>query len=392
MKKMLQKGILLAMVLVAGVVTESAAQFSPHNDTTIAFAATTNGFGRVQSYDGTDGKYDDVTDKMIDRLYQVVGFDDSYVWNTNDDPDVNLVDTVYFSSTDSVEYFRHLVMDNSYRSDPPFDINVTTIVRQFKDENYALAMFGVKNVSDAPREFKLSVMLRSKFMDTYGNETLEWDDSRSTLYAFDSDGAIGIKSMTLDAVGASLLDYDDYDSTEPERDNARDFARWDAVSVEEFPTSSVVAGENGGYSYLNFGSTGELAVGDSSYVWIAFTHGADLDVVDDRLAEAQTKFDVITPIEKLDEGQPSEVSLRQNYPNPFNPSTQITFSVPEAQGVTLDVYNMLGQHVATLANNEMVSAGSHAYNFDASQLSSGVYLYKLSTANQSVVKKMTLIK
>jgi hypothetical protein len=162
--------------------------------------------------------------------------------------------------------------------------------------------------------------------------------------------------------------------------------------VEEFPTSSVVAGENGGYSYLNFGSTGELAVGDSSYVWIAFTHGADLDVVDDRLAEAQTKFDVITPIEKLDEGQPSEVSLRQNYPNPFNPSTQITFSVPEAQGVTLDVYNMLGQHVATLANNEMVSAGSHAYNFDASQLSSGVYLYKLSTANQSVVKKMTLIK
>jgi hypothetical protein len=94
----------------------------------------------------------------------------------------------------------------------------------------------------------------------------------------------------------------------------------------------------------------------------------------------------------LDEGQPSEVSLRQNYPNPFNPSTQITFSVPEAQGVTLDVYNMLGQHVATLANNEMVSAGSHAYNFDASQLSSGVYLYKLSTANQSVVKKMTLIK
>ncbi len=90
---------------------------------------------------------------------------------------------------------------------------------------------------------------------------------------------------------------------------------------------------------------------------------------------------------------PTRVSLDQNYPNPFNPSTNISFALPSAQKVTLKVYNMLGQEVATLVNNQTLQAGSQTVAFDASQLSSGVYIYRLVGANNVVLtKKMTLIK
>ncbi len=89
---------------------------------------------------------------------------------------------------------------------------------------------------------------------------------------------------------------------------------------------------------------------------------------------------------------PTTVQLHQNYPNPFNPSTQISFSLPSAQQVTLVVYDMLGREVAVLARQQMMSAGTNYLTFDASGLSSGMYIYRL-TSNQSVItKKMTLLK
>jgi len=88
---------------------------------------------------------------------------------------------------------------------------------------------------------------------------------------------------------------------------------------------------------------------------------------------------------------PTEFSLSQNYPNPFNPSTQISFDVPQNGMVSIQVFNMLGQQVATLLNREL-NVGSHTVNFDASNLSSGMYLYSLKAGNVNITKKMMLIK
>jgi Secretion system C-terminal sorting domain len=84
-------------------------------------------------------------------------------------------------------------------------------------------------------------------------------------------------------------------------------------------------------------------------------------------------------------------NLSQNYPNPFNPSTQIDFSVPQQSTVQLKVYNTLGQLVATLVNGNL-SAGSHSVTFDARNLASGLYIYRLSAGNFTSVKKMMLLK
>tara|TARA_R110002124_G_scaffold286888_1_gene469050 strand:+ start:1409 stop:6949 length:5541 start_codon:yes stop_codon:yes gene_type:complete len=88
---------------------------------------------------------------------------------------------------------------------------------------------------------------------------------------------------------------------------------------------------------------------------------------------------------------PSSVKLEQNYPNPFNPSTTIKFGLPEAGNVQLEVYNMLGQKIVELVNGRK-NAGWHTISFDASQLASGIYIYRITSGNYVKTNKMLLIK
>ncbi len=83
--------------------------------------------------------------------------------------------------------------------------------------------------------------------------------------------------------------------------------------------------------------------------------------------------------------------LDQNYPNPFNPSTMISFNLASNEFATLKVYDVLGNEVSTLVNGSM-TAGQHQVSFDASKLTSGVYVYRLTAGNMVDTKKMTIMK
>jgi len=88
---------------------------------------------------------------------------------------------------------------------------------------------------------------------------------------------------------------------------------------------------------------------------------------------------------------PTKFELEQNYPNPFNPTTVIKFRLPQTANVELAVYNLLGQKVAELVNGKL-EAGYYSFNFDASNLSNGIYFYELKADNNRSVKKMILQK
>jgi len=90
-------------------------------------------------------------------------------------------------------------------------------------------------------------------------------------------------------------------------------------------------------------------------------------------------------------GLPEDFSLKQNYPNPFNPSTKIEYSLPEAAYVQLKVYDILGNEVATLVNEEQ-SAGTYRADFTGNDLASGLYIAKLQVGNYTKTIKMTLLK
>jgi hypothetical protein len=110
-----------------------------------------------------------------------------------------------------------------------------------------------------------------------------------------------------------------------------------------------------------------------------------------RYYEAGGTDSIKVSVKEVGSGIPENYSLSQNYPNPFNPATNIDFSLPTASKVSLKVYNVIGQEVATLVNEEM-KAGNYQVKFNASNLSSGVYFYRLAAGSFVMNKKFTLLK
>ena len=107
--------------------------------------------------------------------------------------------------------------------------------------------------------------------------------------------------------------------------------------------------------------------------------------------ESQKSLLLVTSLSEVNESIPETYVLRQNFPNPFNPSTEILFDLPETTMVSLVVYDMLGREIARLVDNE-VPAGWHRARFDAANLPSGVYLYRIQAGDFMDTGRMTLIK
>jgi hypothetical protein len=185
-------------------------------------------------------------------------------------------------------------------------------------------------------------------------------------------------------------------------------------SWQEYPYFALVGPQNEIYVTGNVGvnSGGTTYHGletvrynsDGSNLWVAEVNlyggigkglalGTDLSLY----AVGQFYYSVIkysqsipTGIEQISE-IPEKFNLEQNYPNPFNPSTTISFSIPSSAFTSLKVYDMLGNEVTTLVNEEKQS-GTYEVKFDAASLSSGIYFYTLKAGSFSQTKKMILMK
>lgn len=127
-------------------------------------------------------------------------------------------------------------------------------------------------------------------------------------------------------------------------------------------------------------------------LWYERTHNGESLRVDSVIAiPMMVQIDVISVSNEWLGDEPNEIVLYQNYPNPFNPSTQISFALPSSEHVQLSVYNVSGQMVVALINDQM-PAGVHQVTFDAQGLSSGTYIYQLKTSKGVISKKLLLIK
>jgi hypothetical protein len=123
--------------------------------------------------------------------------------------------------------------------------------------------------------------------------------------------------------------------------------------------------------------------GDLGALWVGADGGARR-LYWNRLGSSPT---AVPPLRAI----PKEYLLAQNYPNPFNPVTSITFSIPRNEFVSLTVNDLLGREVRTVVAHHL-DAGTHEVSFDARGLSSGVYFYRLRTANYHGVRKLVVLR
>lgn len=138
-------------------------------------------------------------------------------------------------------------------------------------------------------------------------------------------------------------------------------------------------------------ATNILTITTADYVGLA-TLSLRVEDLDGGVLEEEIILDIQLKVSnEFGEETPGGFTLNQNYPNPFNPSTNISYQIAQAGPVQLDVYSMNGQLVATLING-MQASGSHTVSFDASALSSGIYIYRLTSNGYTETKKMMLIK
>jgi len=135
---------------------------------------------------------------------------------------------------------------------------------------------------------------------------------------------------------------------------------------------------------------------DSVEVALALVAGRDLEELYARAVQARNQWDLPTDIDDNMTGLPETYVLEQNYPNPFNPTTTITFSLPQAASVSLDVFNVLGQRVRQLISADL-PAGVQTLEWNGTDdsgadVASGVYFYRLSSETFSQSKKMVLLR
>jgi len=163
-----------------------------------------------------------------------------------------------------------------------------------------------------------------------------------------------------------------------------------------------VASTSSAFSVNSISGLVTVKSGTSQYLVIIFTpadtntHSGYIKLVYNALGSPDSiavsgKGNKLTGVADAQSLLPKEFALAQNYPNPFNPSTQITYAVPKAAKITLEIFDVLGRKVATLVDG-VVTPGYYTANFNASSMSSGIYFYRLSSPGVTFTKKMLLLK
>ncbi len=205
-------------------------------------------------------------------------------------------------------------------------------------------------------------------------------------------GSLGTILTTESPVPVELTSF------EASADNGSVFLKWKTVTEKN----------NSGFDVERKSGTDEGQNGNAGWVKIGFVEGQgtaaeenSYSFVDREVSSGQYGYRLkqvdfdgsfkYSDALQVSVSNPEKFSLEQNYPNPFNPVTQIEYSITDDVFVTLKVYNPLGEEVVSLVNG-MVKAGSHRVTFDAAGMSSGVYYYRIEAGENTMVKKMILMR
>jgi photosystem II stability/assembly factor-like uncharacterized protein len=221
----------------------------------------------------------------------------------------------------------------------------------------------------------------------YGGETKGGTNLNSVFFVNSSAGWIGAEFGVVLRSTNGGTEWSIQLSATPENLNSIYFISPDSGAAVG-DNGAIIGSTDGGHNWFTDTSLANITTGNLYDVFAIPSEETGWVVGDSGIIRIST-----TPvsIEPSNQYLPETYSLSQNYPNPFNPSTTIEFSLPQTSHVTLRVYNMVGEEVATLVSGEL-PVGTHATQWNATDVASGIYFYRLHAGDFIDTKKLLLLK
>ncbi len=339
-----------------------------------------NSYGKIQLYSTSPTD----TVEQLERASVLVGTGPNAVFDYQNDQDVE--DSTMLLATPSWgDYEIYGTYNNNYSGLPP-NVLIKQSVFAWQNGSYAIVKWTVVDREDSSIDAILGLDLIPQVDNSYlGNDTVTYT-STSGIISDHKTSYVGFKMLSEDikALGMFVY-YSDY---------TEDTTYWRYLSSTEIDSLLITDPNDPDVDdpvIIPSLNSKTIASGDSITVFWAMAYGANDEDMQNSIAAAVSKYNEATDVKNPVNSNPSDYILNQNYPNPFNPSTIISFTLPERETVTLDVYNLLGQKVVSIINKVM-DAGKYDVKFNADNLSAGIYFYSLKTNNFVSTKKMMLLK
>jgi hypothetical protein len=358
--------LILAVMLIS--ITHSFAQAS---FTTGAIQVDVNEYGAIELFT-PDELY------QLDRASILVGTSSTTVFDYQNDAEA-LEPTVLVTSPLSSDFEIYGAYDNTYSMDPPAVI-VKLNAYGWNNAAYTVIKFNIKNNETSSINASAGLDIIPYLNEEYGFDSVSYNSEEGVI-RFHRGNVVNMGMKLLSAPLTSLYSFEWYSGYQVDSD----YWTWmNYGSLQPLYASNTVDGP------VTITSQGPvtLAAGASFNVFYALALGANEQAMLANIASAKTKYDLLTVSVKENQLAGSEL---RNYPNPVKSSTTFSYQLPGNGLVTLKVYDALGNEKAVLVN-EKQTAGTHTINFDAKDLSSGVYSCKLIFNDQVITSKMMVIK
>ncbi len=340
---------------------------------------------------GSLALYDKDFYTQLGRASLVIGLDSAHVFDYEEDA-YYVMTSAALSIGGAADTVATALFDNSWQDPPaPPDVRVLGGVHAWKNDPFVLVDYTITNYSAAASTVHIGMGCVPEPSETYGGETVAYDATKKMAYFFRQGETpyTGVKIIGRDPVSFHALDWDVYSPTDANADAATDSTRWRMTALPGFD-APIVAGVNGSFFNLNFGTETIAAKGSVAYT-VAYLYSTSLEGLRTVSDAAVQRYNLSTSVEQVSLGVPEGFALRQNYPNPFNPSTVVNCQWPVAGHVKLIVCDLLGREVAILADGDY-PAGQFSFRFDGSRLASGVYFCRLMAGSFVSTTKMVLQK
>ena len=368
--------LIMAALFLASEVTLAQAQFVNGK-----LGLQVNSYGRVRIYSpGVIDTADAHANDQIDRFSILVSGKSGEVFDYYNDLNI-LSGPELIASPKQSDFEITFTGDNSYNDPPlPPSVKEELTVYGWNDVNYLIIKTTITNLETG----SLAAHIGGEILPWNGTETDAFDaasgilSTRTPSYPF-----IGFKELSQNVESTKYIDwFDGY--------NASDTDLYNWLVTGSIQSTYTTASADGTVLFYS-GPVVNMEPNGSKVLWTAIALGTTMDEMKTNMNAAVAKYNsTFTDVQKIND-LPNSFELSQNYPNPFNPNTTINFGISKSEFVNLSVYNLLGQKVEELINHNL-NAGNYSAQFNAKSLASGIYIYKLSTSTQSIMKKMTLLK